>query len=136
MSAPVKFALISFLAVGLMSNFVLAQGKKSPSQSDDIQSRSIRINYTSGQIDGVRVVVYKVEGSNLTPVDPSRDFRKGDQIKVEFESNFDGYVYFVNVPPSGKAAVIYPDMKAKENNNMILAHQRYVIPRLEPFEFV
>jgi len=60
---------------------------------------------------------------------------KGDQIKIEFESNFDGYVYFVNVAPSGKSAVIYPDRRAGETNNMIRERQRYVLPHSAPFEF-
>ena len=52
------------------------------------------------------------------------------------ESNFDGYVYFVNVAPSGRSAVIYPDARGAETNNRIRQRQRYVLPRATAFEFV
>jgi len=136
MKAPGRFAVVLFFAVGLMSNVVLGQNEKLRGQSDGVRSRAIHMSYDSGQVEGLRIVVYNLEGSNMTPVDPGRNFGKGDRVRMEFESNFDGYVYVVNVAPSGKSAVIYPDSRSKENKNIVIARQRYVLPRPGYFEFV
>jgi Domain of unknown function (DUF4384) len=131
-----RFAIASLIICAFASNLALAQKPKQQPAKPGLNARSIRMAYNSGEMDGLRIIVYMVQGNNLVPIDPSRSFKKGDQIKIEFESNFDGYVYFVNVPPSGKKAVIYPDARARENNNMIRARQRYVLPQSMPLEFM
>ncbi len=119
----------------MMSAILLAQATSAQTR-DGVRSRAIRMKYDTGKIDGLRITVYLVTGKNIVAVDPSREFTKGEQIKIEFESSFDGYVYFVNVPPSGRSAVIYPDPKGGESDNMIRARQRYVLPHRGTFEFV
>ncbi|HKG21468.1 MAG TPA: DUF4384 domain-containing protein [Blastocatellia bacterium] len=131
-----RFAFVSLIICTFAIDPALAQRARPQAGNTAVRGRSIRMKYDAGQVDGLRIIVYMVEGSNLTPIDPSRNFKKGDQIKIEFESNFDGYVYFVNVPPSGKKVVIYPDIRAGETNNMIRARQRYVLPKSMPLEFV
>ena len=131
-----KFAITALVVCALASDLALAQRPKQQPARQGLNARSIRMAYDSGKMDAIRIIVYMVQGSNLVPIDPSRSFKKGDQIKIEFESNFDGYVYFVNVPPSGKKAVIYPDARAGENSNMIRARQRYVLPQSVPLEFM
>lgn len=84
-------------------------------------------NYEDGKTDGLRILIYKVEAGHLAPVDPSREFRQGDDIKVAFESNFAGYVYFVNVSPGGKSRVIFPF--TGESDNVVRSRQRYELPR-------
>jgi len=96
------------------------------SQKSDSRSRGIQASYDDGKVDGMRVVVLRGEGGKFTPVDPSRQFKKDDQIKIAFEGNFDGYVYVVNVTPHGKKKVLFPH--GEMNNNMITADQRYELP--------
>lgn len=115
---------------------LLATATAAQDQDEGMRARSIRMKYDAGRVDGVRIVVYMIQGNNLVAVDPAREFKKGDCIKIEFESNFDGYVYFINIPPSGKSAIIYPDLKAQETDNVIHARQRYLLPHAMPFEFV
>src|SRR5215467_5542967 len=95
-------------------------------QKSDSRSRGIQASYDDGKVDGMRVVVLRNDAGKFVPVDPSRQFKKDDQIKIAFEGNFDGYVYIVNVTPHGKKKVLFPhgDMR----NNMITAHQRYELP--------
>ena len=131
-----RFAVASLIIGAFASNLALAQKTKPQAASEAVRSRAIRMKYDAGQVDGLRIIVYMVQGSALAPIDPSRTFKKGDQIKIEFESNFDGFVYFVNVPPSGKKVVIYPDIRAGETNNMVRARQRYVLPQSMPLEFI
>lgn len=129
-----KMALMVLALLALVC--LLATVTAAQDQSDGMRTRSIRMQYDAGRIDGMRVVVYLIENNNLIAVDPAREFRKGDCIKIEFASSFDGYVYFINIAPSGKSAIIYPDLKAKEVDNVIHARQRYLLPHATPFEFV
>ncbi len=129
-----RFAAVALAIIFLAQTFALAQETKPQGRNKSVRSRAIRTKYNAGKVDGVNVIVYLIEGDTLVPVDPGRDFKKGDQIKVQFKSSFDGHVYFVNVPPSGKKAVIYPD--GKETDNLIRARQTYVLPQSTTFEFV
>jgi hypothetical protein len=124
--------VVLLMAVALAVQAAYAQ----QSGADSMRSRAIRMKYDAGKVDGLRVIVYMVERDKNIAVDPSRDFKKGDQIKIEFESSFDGYVYFVNVPPSGGSTIIYPDVRGGETDNKIRARQRYVLPHSATFEFV
>ncbi|HLG17561.1 MAG TPA: DUF4384 domain-containing protein [Blastocatellia bacterium] len=135
MKALIRFAMISLAIAGLTSIVALTQKVSAQRDTSGVRTRAIRMKYETGKVDGMRIIVYLMDGDKALAVDPSRSFKKGDQIKIEFESNFDGYVYFVNVAPSGKSAVIYPDRRAGETNNMIRERQRYVLPHSAPFEF-
>jgi uncharacterized protein DUF4384 len=137
-------AMISFAAIVLIATVVPAQGPKPQTKaiqnqkgdSDEVLSRAIRQKVLDKRIDGMEIVVFDVKDGKLTPIlDPSRNFRKDDEIKVQFWSNFDGYVYFVNVEPSGKKTVIYPQAGGKEQSNMILGGQHYILPHSLPYVF-
>jgi len=109
----------------------LAQSK--PALDDDeVQSRSIRQRIREGKADGIEVTIYEVQGEKeekLIPVlDPSRTFNKDDSLRIEFTSSIDGYVYFVNISPDGKKAVIYPDVAFKNQNNMVTKSKTYRLP--------
>ena len=107
---------------------VMAAVPASPAfgQQKNLRARGISARYDDGSVDGLRVVVLKSEGGTFQPVDPSQQFKKGDEIKIAFESNFDGYVYIVNVTPAGKKKVLFPHSDMA--NNMVTAHQRYELP--------
>lgn len=103
------------------------------SQKSDVRSRGIQMQYDKAQVDGVRIVVLKGEGNNWVPVDPSRQFKQGEQIKIAFESNFSGYVYIVNVAPNGKKLVLFPNLNTRDNKLVPL--QRYELPTRGVMEF-
>jgi hypothetical protein len=110
---------VAVLAAATISAVVCAQSGS--------RTRGLMIkNYETGKTDGMRVLIYKVDNNLLVPVDPARTFTKGDDIKVAFESNFDGYVYFINVSPKGKTKVLFPF--AGESNNAVKPRQRYELP--------
>jgi len=88
----------------------------------------LREDYDAGRVDGMRVLVLKAEAGNFVPVDPGRVFKPGDEIRVAFESNFDGYVYVINVSPEGKKRVIFPGTQAATSNNLIRARRQIVLP--------
>lgn len=60
--------------------------------------------------------------------DPSRDFHKGDHVRVLLETNADGYLYVFNTTDDGPAVMIYPDPELEEAGNYITAHVPFEIP--------
>jgi hypothetical protein len=123
MRTSFRLATILVMAAGFLFATAFAQ-------SQGIRARGL---FVSGKTDAMRVLILKAEGNNLVPVDPSKTFQKGDQIRVSFESNFDGYVYVVNVTPGGKKRVLFP--YDKETNNVIHSRQRYELPSSNVFVF-
>ena len=82
--------------------------------------------FVSKRSDAMSILVMKNVDNTLVPVDPSSDFKAGDQIKIQFESNFDGFVYIVNIAPSGKRCILFP--YAEASNNSVHPEQRYDLP--------
>ncbi|MEW6730054.1 MAG: DUF4384 domain-containing protein [Acidobacteriota bacterium] len=99
-------------------------------QSQNIRARAL---FRSGKSDAMRVLILKqASDGSLVPAAPNRTFQKGDQIRIAFESNFDGFVYIVNVTPGGKKLVLFP--YAKETNRIING-QHYELPSDSTFIF-
>lgn len=92
-----------------------------------------RALFIKKRADGMRVEVLQYKGNKLEPVDPSSEFRSGDQIKVRFQSNFRGYVYIINVSPGGKRRLLFP--YPGETKNEIEPDRIYYLPREGVIEF-
>src|SRR5713226_8876685 len=99
---------VLFLASGLASGAV-----KKPQKIDE--GKRARGLFISKRSDAMSIIVYKSDGGSLVPVDPSSQFKAHDLIKLQFQSNFDGYVYVVNIAPSGKRCVLFPYPDAADN---------------------
>jgi hypothetical protein len=91
-----------------------------------------RARYKSGESDGIRLVIYRMSGGRLMAVDPGQAFKSGDRIRVAFESNFGGYVYVINLTPSGEARLLFP---FRNRDNRVRAGQRYEVPQAGEFTF-
>lgn len=122
MRIQIRFAVALLIVCGQLSN---AQNQTSLRQ----RGIQLREDFSAGKVDGMRILVLKSESGNFVPVDPGRIFTQGDEIRVAFESNFDGYVYVINVSPDGKKRVIFPGTQAANSNNLIRARQRIELPR-------
>lgn len=61
-------------------------------------------------------------------VDPSREFRSGDSIRVALETNTDGYLYIFHTENNGEPQMLYPDVRLESGDNRIEAHVPYEIP--------
>lgn len=75
-------------------------------------------------------------------VEPSREFRNGDRIRLALEPNIDGYLYIFDSEDGGPPRMIYPDARLDGGENWIEAHVPIEIPsseesdeRLRWFEF-
>ena len=73
-----------------------------------------RALFVKKRADAIHVSFLKKGGGE---VDPSRDvFTSADALTVRCESNFNGYVYFVNITPSGRKFLIFPCGKVSAYN--------------------
>ena len=75
-------------------------------------------------------------------VDPAREFRTGDRIRLALEPSVDGYLYIFDSEDGGVPKMIYPDARLNGGDNWIEAHVPVEIPssdepdeRLRWFEF-
>jgi Domain of unknown function (DUF4384) len=75
-------------------------------------------------------------------VEPTREFRSGDRIRLALEPNIDGYLYIFDSEDGGPVRMIYPDPRLDGGDNWIEAHVPIEIPsseesdqRLRWFEF-
>jgi uncharacterized protein DUF4384 len=65
-------------------------------------------------------------------IDPSREFRAGDRIRLSMESNTDGYLYVFHTENDQPPTLIFPDARLNDGDNTIQAHVPYEVP--SPFE--
>jgi hypothetical protein len=124
MRTRIGFAVALLITCGQSLGVTVAQNQTGPRQ----RGIQLKEDYNKGKVDGMRVVVLKSEGGSFVPVDPARVFKQGDEIRVSFESNFDGYVYVINISPGGKKRVIFPGGQAASGVNAIRMHQRIELP--------
>ncbi len=130
MKQSIKLTLFSMLTAAVVSGAGAAQVRnKLMDDGDGARARGL---FVSKKADAMRVVILKDESGSLVPIDPSRSFTRGDQIKVSFQSNFQGYVYIVNVTPGGKKCVLFP---YGSEVNSISSGQRYDLPQNGTIEF-
>jgi opacity protein-like surface antigen len=61
-------------------------------------------------------------------VDPSNEFRSGDQLRFWFEPNADGYLYIFNTTNNGKPTLVYPDSNLNGGNNKVRSHYPFELP--------
>jgi hypothetical protein len=114
-----KTKAIRYLVLGalLAANFSAssAQGKsKAKPKQETMRTRAM---FIGKKADGLEVKLTNERGDL---VDPGKSFKAGDRIRVSFESNFKGFVYFINVSPGNVTKVIY--------NGAIDSDQSYDLP--------
>ncbi len=75
-------------------------------------------------------------------IDPTREFKNGDRIRISLEPNIDGYVYVFHTEGDGAPEMIYPDARLEGGDNWIEAHVPIDVPstvetdeRLKWFQF-
>jgi Domain of unknown function (DUF4384) len=61
-------------------------------------------------------------------VDPSREFHKGDAVRLLLETNADGYLYIFNTTDGGQPVMIYPSHEIEKGGNFIQSHVPFEIP--------
>ena len=123
MKAAIRLTLTALLFVSMTGLSAGADRKPSQKNSEASRARGLFINKKS---DAMSILVLKVADGTLVPVDPSSEFKAGDQIKIQFQSNFEGYIYVVNIAPNGKRCVLFP--YTQESNNSVTPDEKYDLP--------
>lgn len=131
MKAITRWVIFSLMTFIMLSSASSAQKKPAqPKQSDEARTRGLFVKKTS---DAIRFVLMKGQGSTFVPVNPNQEFKSGDEVTLSFESNFEGYVYVVNIDQDGKKCLIFP--YTGETNNRIKSGQSYTLPRGASWKF-
>jgi hypothetical protein len=123
MKAIVRFTVAVLLFCGLITPAMSAGQKTPQKQSEASRARGLFVNNKS---DAMSILVLKLVDGTLVPVNPSTEFKAGDNIKIQFRSNFEGYVYVVNIEPNGKRKLLFPQPDTA--NNAVSPGERYDIP--------
>ena len=89
-------------------------------------------NTYSGAIGLGYSLYMRDEQGNAVRVDPAREFRAGDRIRLALETNTDGYLYIFHTENDGEPQMLYPDVRLERGDNRIEAHVPYEIPWNEP----
>jgi hypothetical protein len=64
-------------------------------------------------------------------VEPSREFRNGDSVRLALEPNVDGYLYIFDAENDSAPQMIYPDPRLDAGDNSVEAHVPIEIPSSE-----
>lgn len=75
----------------------------------------------------VAVTIERMENGNWQRSDPRTVFRPKDEVRFQFRSTFDGYLYVLNRTGSGQYMWIYPSPDAGTDNRVQPNHS-YLIP--------
>ncbi len=123
MKTVLKLMLAALLFTFVTTYSVSAEKKQSQKGNEATRARGLFVNKKA---DAMSILVLKVADGTLVPVDPSNEFKAGDQIKIQFRSNFEGYIYVVNIAPNGKRKLLFPSPEASDN--AVTPSERYDIP--------
>lgn len=82
---------------------------------------------------GLGYTLYMKDGmGDAVRVDPYREFRTGEAIRLSMEANTDGYLYVFHTENDNAPTLIFPDYRLNDGDNSIEAHVPYEVP--SPFE--
>jgi hypothetical protein len=77
---------------------------------------------------GYTLYMHDKESGNALRVDPSREFKSGDRIRILLEANKNGFLYVFNAEESGRTRMIFPHPELNGGANKITAHALYGVP--------
>jgi hypothetical protein len=80
------------------------------------------------------VVLVNPNTAKTETVDPDRDFRKGECVRLEVESNQSGYLYVLSKQSSGGWLPLFPSSEMKDQSNVADPGQKVRAPRDYCFE--
>lgn len=133
MSKSSAVALAVFVAFCAASTIRAQKDGRRQLERTKNPGEEVRQSYERRQVDGLKVTIYQLGSNGLRPVNPGQSFTSGDRIKVKFQSNFDGYIYVINLTLGGERRLLFPRPLSRRNN--VRAGQAYDIPSSGEFRF-
>jgi uncharacterized protein DUF4384 len=115
----------------------------SNSSSTAVNANSNRNSAKRTQAIGLGYTLFMRDASGRgIRVEPTREFLKGDRVRLALEPNTDGYLYIFDSEDGGPPRMIFPDARLDGGENWIEAHVPIEVPssdeseeRLRWFEF-
>ena len=132
MARPGNLPLLALLLLSL-SIAASPQSGKRQLERVAITTKGVQQSFELAEADGLKVVIYHVGQKGMEAVSPNKAFKSGDRFRLKLQSNFDGYVYVINVTPGGENRLLFPRGTSRRNN--VRAGQSYYIPTANEFEF-
>ncbi|HEV2859894.1 MAG TPA: DUF4384 domain-containing protein [Pyrinomonadaceae bacterium] len=104
-----------------------ADGTTASKASADGAVKPIGLGYTLFMND---------EAANPVVVEASREFKAGDQIRVQLESNADGFLYIFHTEDGRDPQMLYPHAALEAGRNWVAAHSRQFFPSDLTYGFI
>jgi len=76
------------------------------------------------------------EAANPVVVQATREFKSGDQIRVQLETNTDGFLYIFHTEDGRSPQMLYPHAALDAGRNWVAAHSRQFFPADLTYGFV
>ena len=112
---------------------VSISGKATTGKSGTTVEAGAAVDTSSPGAIGLGYTLYmRDDNGNAMRVDPAREFRAGDRIRLSLETNTDGYLYIFHTENNAQPQMLYPDVRLEKGDNRIEAHVPYEIPWNEP----
>jgi hypothetical protein len=121
------------LAVMLVASIIVPAMSAEKKRQQKDEATVARGLFTKKTSDAMTILILKYEDGNLSPVAPNTEFKTGDKIKLQLKSNFDGFIYVVNIEPDGKRRLMFPIPEALDNT--VSPDETYEIPPGHIMEF-
>lgn len=110
--------------------------KAAPATNQPAQAGSARPAALGAMHLGLRynLLLVSARGERGQPVEPERNFRKGDCVAIEMEANRSGYLYVLSKQSSGDWVPLFPTPELSDQSNRIDPGQTIRTPRNSCFE--
>ena len=105
------------------------RNKASSSSSKSNNASNAKSVVPSPASIGLGYTLYMRDASGgAVRVDPSRQFKAGEQIRIALETNSDGYLYIFHTEDGRNPQMLYPDVRLNDGSNNVRAHVPYQVP--------
>ncbi len=100
-----------------------------PKQNDnrDNPPQTIPVALSESNI-GLGYSLFLNNNDKAVRVDPAREFANGEQVRLMFEPNTDGYLYIFNTTNNGPATMLYPHPDLNGGNNKVSHNVPVFVP--------
>jgi len=138
------------VAVGAVSGApVIAQQQKADSPDEKVSAKEGKSDRNAKDIFyrpdppapaqpaplALRYQILLRRGDYVSFVPERYEFLSGDQFRIIFQSNADGYAYILNRGTSGQGHVLFPHPQINGGQNRIPTHTDYIVPATGWYEF-
>ncbi len=80
-------------------------------------------------------ILMRTPECDIHEVDPAHTFYSGDKVRLQFESNVDGYLYVLQKGSTGRDRVLFPHPQINGGNNRVQRGITYSVPAGQWFTF-